>query len=174
MKIRNVQPADYPLLISVLNDWWGGRKMSDMLPKLFLFIFRKPVLSLSKISNSVALLLVSYHKHLPMKRIFISSASTPTIESKVWERNFIRIFLRLCSRRAATWCAASLPQPTKALLLSTGIWDSSLKLTRRNWTGCLFTRTMMGRGKTGLYLLSICCRGRGGKTAVLPINHNIW
>lgn len=39
MKIRNVQPADYPLLISVLNDWWGGRKMSDMLPKLFFVHF---------------------------------------------------------------------------------------------------------------------------------------
>jgi ribosomal protein S18 acetylase RimI-like enzyme len=33
--IRNVEPSDYQLVISVLNDWWGGRNMSDMLPKLF-------------------------------------------------------------------------------------------------------------------------------------------
>lgn len=40
MNIRNVQPADYPSIITVLNDWWGGRKMSDMLPKLFFVHFR--------------------------------------------------------------------------------------------------------------------------------------
>ena len=39
MKIRNVQSADYSPIISVLNDWWGGRKMSDMLPKLFFVHF---------------------------------------------------------------------------------------------------------------------------------------
>ena len=35
MKIRNAQPSDYSPIISVLNEWWGGRKMSDMLPRLF-------------------------------------------------------------------------------------------------------------------------------------------
>jgi ribosomal protein S18 acetylase RimI-like enzyme len=40
MHIRNVQPTDYPPIITVLNDWWGGRRMSDMLPKLFFVHFR--------------------------------------------------------------------------------------------------------------------------------------
>lgn len=35
MNVRNVQPSDYPAIISVLDEWWGGRKMSDMLPRLF-------------------------------------------------------------------------------------------------------------------------------------------
>lgn len=35
MNIRNVQSSDYKLIISVLNDWWNGRQMADMLPKLF-------------------------------------------------------------------------------------------------------------------------------------------
>jgi ribosomal protein S18 acetylase RimI-like enzyme len=35
MIIRNVRPTDYPPIISVLDEWWGGRKMSDMLPRLF-------------------------------------------------------------------------------------------------------------------------------------------
>ena len=35
MIVRNVQPSDYPPIISVLDEWWGGRKMSDMLPRLF-------------------------------------------------------------------------------------------------------------------------------------------
>jgi GNAT superfamily N-acetyltransferase len=41
MHIRHVLPADYPAIITVLNDWWGGRRMSDMLPKLFFVHFRE-------------------------------------------------------------------------------------------------------------------------------------
>ncbi len=39
--IRHVEPSDYQQIISVLNDWWGGRNMSDMLPKLFFVHFRE-------------------------------------------------------------------------------------------------------------------------------------
>jgi GNAT superfamily N-acetyltransferase len=35
MIVRNVRPTDYPPIISVLDDWWGGRKASAMLPRLF-------------------------------------------------------------------------------------------------------------------------------------------
>ena len=39
--IRYVEPSDYQPIISVLNDWWGGRNMSDQLPKLFFVHFRQ-------------------------------------------------------------------------------------------------------------------------------------
>src|SRR6266700_2822677 len=39
-RIRLATPSDYEDIISVLNDWWGGRQMSDMLPKLFFVHFR--------------------------------------------------------------------------------------------------------------------------------------
>jgi hypothetical protein len=35
MEIRHVKEDDYDSIISVINDWWGGREMADMLPKLF-------------------------------------------------------------------------------------------------------------------------------------------
>lgn len=41
MKIRTVRTSDYTSVISVLNDWWGGRNMSDMLPKLFFVHFQQ-------------------------------------------------------------------------------------------------------------------------------------
>lgn len=41
LTIRTVEPTDYQPIISVLNDWWGGRNMSDMLPKLFFVHFRE-------------------------------------------------------------------------------------------------------------------------------------
>jgi ribosomal protein S18 acetylase RimI-like enzyme len=35
VNIRKLDPSDYSAVISVLNEWWGGRHMSDMLPRLF-------------------------------------------------------------------------------------------------------------------------------------------
>ncbi len=34
-RVRNARPSDYSPIISVLDAWWGGRRMSDMLPRLF-------------------------------------------------------------------------------------------------------------------------------------------
>lgn len=39
--LRPVEPADYAPIIAVVNDWWGGRAMRDMLPKLFFIHFRE-------------------------------------------------------------------------------------------------------------------------------------
>ncbi len=38
--IRHADPADYGPIIAVVNAWWGGRPMADMLPKLFFVHFR--------------------------------------------------------------------------------------------------------------------------------------
>ena len=39
--IRPIEPSDYPSIISVVNEWWGGRNMADMLPKFFFIHFRQ-------------------------------------------------------------------------------------------------------------------------------------
>lgn len=39
--IRNAEPADYPRAIAVVDAWWGGRRMADMLPRLFFVHFRE-------------------------------------------------------------------------------------------------------------------------------------
>lgn len=40
MHIRPLEETDYAPIIAVVNDWWGGRQMADMLPKLFFMHFR--------------------------------------------------------------------------------------------------------------------------------------
>lgn len=35
MEIRTVKSTDYYTISPLINEWWGGRNMSDMLPKLF-------------------------------------------------------------------------------------------------------------------------------------------
>ncbi|NEO85282.1 MAG: GNAT family N-acetyltransferase [Spirulina sp. SIO3F2] len=39
MPIRTARPSDYQRVIHNVNDWWGGRQMSQMLPKLFFVHF---------------------------------------------------------------------------------------------------------------------------------------
>jgi predicted GNAT superfamily acetyltransferase len=37
--IRYVQPSDYGRVIQHVNEWWGGREMAPMLPRLFFIHF---------------------------------------------------------------------------------------------------------------------------------------
>lgn len=41
MVIRPAAPEDYQPIITVLDDWWGGRQMAAMLPRLFFVHFRE-------------------------------------------------------------------------------------------------------------------------------------
>jgi ribosomal protein S18 acetylase RimI-like enzyme len=38
--IRHADPADYGRVNGVIDEWWGGRQMAAMLPKLFFVHFR--------------------------------------------------------------------------------------------------------------------------------------
>ena len=38
--IRNADPADFVRVTAVIDEWWGGRQMAAMLPKLFFVHFR--------------------------------------------------------------------------------------------------------------------------------------
>jgi GNAT superfamily N-acetyltransferase len=35
IQIRPLRPSDYRPVIAVVDDWWNGRHMADMLPRLF-------------------------------------------------------------------------------------------------------------------------------------------
>lgn len=41
MEIRSVKGSDYNAISPLINEWWGGRQMSDMLPKLFFVHFNE-------------------------------------------------------------------------------------------------------------------------------------
>jgi ribosomal protein S18 acetylase RimI-like enzyme len=38
--IRHAEPTDYARVIGIVDEWWGGRQMAAMLPKLFFVHFR--------------------------------------------------------------------------------------------------------------------------------------
>jgi ribosomal protein S18 acetylase RimI-like enzyme len=41
MRIRHAEPSDHARVAAVIDDWWGGRRMRDMLPRLFFTHFRE-------------------------------------------------------------------------------------------------------------------------------------
>jgi len=40
MTVRLVEGSDYYVISPLINDWWNGRQMSDLLPKLFFDHFK--------------------------------------------------------------------------------------------------------------------------------------
>jgi ribosomal protein S18 acetylase RimI-like enzyme len=40
MLVRHAEPNDHGRVIEVVDEWWGGRSMAAMLPKLFFIHFR--------------------------------------------------------------------------------------------------------------------------------------
>lgn len=55
-QIRPLRPSDYPAVISVLNLWWGGRHITDLLPQLFFHHFHLTSLIIEKAREPVAFL----------------------------------------------------------------------------------------------------------------------
>lgn len=56
MFLRNIQESDYVPIISVINDWWGGRPMADMLPRLFFQHFQDTSFLLEKDGEMIGFL----------------------------------------------------------------------------------------------------------------------
>jgi ribosomal protein S18 acetylase RimI-like enzyme len=53
INIRHAEPEDYDSVIRVVDAWWGGRRMADMLPRLFFTHFR-PTSFVAEIDGTVA------------------------------------------------------------------------------------------------------------------------
>jgi GNAT superfamily N-acetyltransferase len=56
MRIRNLEPEDYSPLIAVIDQWWGGRHMTGMLPMLFFTHFRDTSFAIEEHGEVIAFL----------------------------------------------------------------------------------------------------------------------
>ncbi|MED3574186.1 GNAT family N-acetyltransferase [Cytobacillus praedii] len=57
MKIRSVKGSDYYVISPLINEWWGGRNMSEMLPKLFFDHFTNTIFIAEKEGKLVGFLI---------------------------------------------------------------------------------------------------------------------
>lgn len=57
MTIRALKEADYNDVISLLDEWWGGRHMTEMLPRLFFKHFNNTSFAIQENDKIVAFLI---------------------------------------------------------------------------------------------------------------------
>ena len=57
LKIRSSKPSDHHKIMNILKDWWGGRDLSCMLPKLFLIHFCNTSFVIEKKDRLIAFLI---------------------------------------------------------------------------------------------------------------------
>lgn len=57
MLVRNLETRDHAPIITVVNDWWGGRPMAGMLPRLFFTHFQPSSFVLEDRGQLVAFLI---------------------------------------------------------------------------------------------------------------------
>lgn len=67
MSIRHIEEFDYSNIISVLDEWWGGRHMSDMLPRLFFKHFKNTSFIIEEDNSIVAFLIGFISQTYPNK-----------------------------------------------------------------------------------------------------------
>jgi predicted GNAT superfamily acetyltransferase len=58
--IRHVQPSDYGRVIQHVNEWWGGREMAPMLPRLFFIHFESTSFVADRGDGSLAGFLIGF------------------------------------------------------------------------------------------------------------------
>lgn len=57
LKTRNSKPSDHSRIINILKDWWGGRDLTGLLPRLFLEHFNNTSFVVEKQDELIAFLI---------------------------------------------------------------------------------------------------------------------
>jgi GNAT superfamily N-acetyltransferase len=65
MHLRNIQETDYPPIIRVIDEWWGGRHMADMLPRLFFQHFQQTSFAIEHEEQVIAFLIGFISQSIP-------------------------------------------------------------------------------------------------------------
>jgi len=110
LQIRQLSTADYPLVISVIDQWWGGRSMAGKLPRLFFEHFTDTSFAAEREGRLAGFLAGFVSQSRPVR---------PTFTLSAWIRRNAARGSAACSMRrssgppglaAASWSARSLPR----------------------------------------------------------------
>lgn len=69
VSIRPGSPADYDAVIPLINAWWGGRAMQDMLPRLF-FTHFAPWTSIATVDNAIVGFLAGFRSQSQPAQVY--------------------------------------------------------------------------------------------------------
>ncbi len=68
--LRHAEPADYAPIVAVVDGWWGGRRMADLLPKLF-FVHFQPTSFVAEAGGRVVGFLVGFRSQTDPAQAYI-------------------------------------------------------------------------------------------------------
>ncbi|MGF9905837.1 N-acetyltransferase family protein [Brevibacillus porteri] len=99
MQIRNVQEQDYLKVITVLNDWWAGRQMSDMLPKLFFIHFQSTSFIVEENGEVIAFLIGFLSQTFPGEAYIHFVGVHPDKRKDGWGRELYHHFFQTVKQK---------------------------------------------------------------------------
>lgn len=70
IRIRNGRPSDYEKVIAVMPDWWDGRDLTSMLPKVFFIHFHNTIY-IAELKNELVGFLVGFLSQTDARVVYI-------------------------------------------------------------------------------------------------------
>jgi len=107
VRIRPVRSSDYRTVISVIDDWWGGRRMADMLPRLFFDHFTDTSFAAERDGQLAGFLIGFRSQSRPGEAYIHFVGITPTSAAAGWAASCTSGSSKPSGNAAATRCGRS-------------------------------------------------------------------
>jgi ribosomal protein S18 acetylase RimI-like enzyme len=157
MKLRNITPEDYAYIIAILDEWWGGRHVTDMVPRLFFEHFSDTGFAAETEDGRIAGFLIGFVSQSRPAEAYVHFVGVHPKHRKegiakgLYERFFEEVRRRGCR---IVWCVSSpTNKPSIAFHLRLGFAPSaSESLTEDgvpyipNYDGPTLPRVVFSRG----------------------------
>lgn len=98
MQIRNAMSEDHPRIINVMKDWWGGRDLTHMLPRLFLKHFNDTSFVVEKDGHLIAFLVGFLSQSCPQEGYIHFAGVDPSFQGKGVGKTLYQHFFELCKK----------------------------------------------------------------------------
>ena len=103
MFIEGAKEEHYDYVVERLNEWWSGRKMTDMLPRLF-FTHFKNTSFVAKVGDQIVGFLVGFMSAAEKETSYIHFAGVdPDYRSEGVGRSLYSKFFELSKNKGALW-----------------------------------------------------------------------
>ena len=115
--IRHVQPSDYGRVIQHVNEWWGGREMAPMLPRLFFIHFESTSFVADREDGTLAGFLIGFLSQTDPETAYVHFIGVaPAERGSGLGRELYECFFDAArrNRRSVVRCVTS-PQNTASL-----------------------------------------------------------
>src|SRR5262252_2847159 len=94
MNIRQLQEADYETIIEAIDDWFDGRQLSHLLPRIFFIHFRPTSFAIEEDNKVIGFLAGFVSQTYPEQAYIHFVGIDPDSVTEVSDANFISISLK--------------------------------------------------------------------------------